>query len=75
MTKIHETSFSDMRHGEGRDNVVNSIASIVHFNKTGGGGRSIGETFLMIKVTGVERSAIEELAQASLKAVESAKEG
>lgn len=71
----HETSFSDMRHGEGRDKVVNSNASIVHFNKTGGGGRSIGETFLMIKVTGLTPSAIEGLAQASVKAVTAANKG
>ena len=68
---IHETNFSNMRHGKGRDKVVNSDVAIVHFNNSGG--RSIGETFLMIKVTGAERSAIEELAQASLKAVSAAK--
>ena len=68
---INETSFTDMRRGEGREKVINSDATIVHFNQSGS--RAIGESFLMIKVTGLTPSAIEELAQASLKAVDASK--
>jgi len=70
---IYETSFRNMRHGEGRDKVVNSEVSIVHFNTTGGGGRSIGDTFIMVKVTGLTSESINDIAQASLMAVQSAK--
>lgn len=68
---INETSFTDMRRGEGREKAINSDATLVHFNRSGS--RAIGESFLMIKVTRVERSAIEELAAASLKAVDAVK--
>jgi len=72
---FHETSFRDMRHGKGRDKVVNSEVSIVHFNKTGGGGRSIGETFIMLKVTGLTPESINDIAHASVKAVQAANKG
>jgi len=68
---IYETSFRDMRHGKGRDRVVESDASIVHFHNSGG--RSIGDTFVMVKVTGLSRDSVIDIAQASVKAVSAAK--
>ena len=68
---MQEIEFKDMRRGAGREMVVYSDATIVHFNKSGS--RVIGETFIIVKVTGLTPESINDIAQAALMAVQSAK--
>ena len=66
-------NFANIRKGPGRVEAVNSGACLINF--LANGSRAIEDQCLLINVTGLTASAIEELAQASVNAVKAAKEG